>query len=147
MEFVCFRPLILPPKCQTQLRQKRSCVRAKKKRQPSAIASAGAVRSQGLVNDRGIVFGAFGTDDLRGAAEVFLGAVSGIVEQSNIPKRRTRRLRLFFGREACVGIRRKRARSWQDFDRRPRLRGMHPKWRHSVLLLVHRPMTHRRTRL
>ncbi len=51
--------------------------RPKKKRQPSAIASAGAVRSQGLLCRDRIDFGASGADDLIGGAEDFLGALFG----------------------------------------------------------------------
>jgi len=48
---------------------------AKKKRQPSAIASTGAVPSQGLLCCHGSNFGASGADDLVGGAEDFLGAL------------------------------------------------------------------------
>ena len=50
---------------------------AKKKRQPSAIASAGAVPSQGLLCCHRSDFGASGADDLVGGAEDFLGALFG----------------------------------------------------------------------
>lgn len=55
----------------------------KKKRQSSAIASAGAVRSQGVVCCHGPGFGASGTDDLGGRRGRFLVLLSGVVEQSN----------------------------------------------------------------
>src|SRR5829696_2164198 len=51
--------------------------KAKKKRQPSAIASAGAVPSQGLLCCHGSDFGASGADDLVGGTEDFLGALFG----------------------------------------------------------------------
>jgi hypothetical protein len=68
---------MLLAKLSKQLRRKRSCFRPKKKRQPSAIASAGAVRSQGLLCRHGSDFGASGADDLVGGAEDFLGALFG----------------------------------------------------------------------
>jgi hypothetical protein len=55
---------------------------AKKKRQPSAIASAGAVPSQGLLCCHGSDFGASGADDLVGGAEDFWALFSGIVSES-----------------------------------------------------------------
>jgi hypothetical protein len=55
---------------------KRSCFPVKKK-QPSAIASAGAVRSQGLLCRDRMVIGASGADDLIGSSEDCLGALFG----------------------------------------------------------------------
>ena len=68
---------MLLAKLSKQLRRKRSCFRPKKKRQPSAIASAGAVPSQGLLCCHGSDFGASGTDDLVGGSENLLGALFG----------------------------------------------------------------------
>jgi hypothetical protein len=65
--------------------RKRSCFRSKK-RQPSAIASAGAVLSQGLLSCHGSDFGASGVDDLVGGAEDFLGAQwEGIISERGGP--------------------------------------------------------------
>jgi hypothetical protein len=73
---------MLLAKLSKQLRRKRSCFRPKKKRQPSAIASAGAVPSQGLLCCHRSNFGASGADDLVGGAEDFWALFSGIASAS-----------------------------------------------------------------